>query len=180
MTKERLRGNYIKCAKFGTNVAGCVVFERVERMGIEVFEEGGGDAIPRLSKAGAKREPDRAKHQEKLRQETNVAKPQNLAQTGWLVTSRSLLIDFREAHRIFSNLLTAPSAPSKEASRHFSYRRVHPALERRGMATPKTTPQRHPSTTRPHHTPNTTPPKTPQHNTPNTTLPTQHKPLYEV
>jgi hypothetical protein len=57
-----------------------------------------------------------------LRQESNVAKPPYQAQTGWLVqtTDNSVVGP------------TTPSAPSKEASRHFHYCRVHPSLAKEG------------------------------------------------
>ena len=74
---------------------------------------GHGGFTPRLCKAGW------------LRHQENGAKPRQPAQTGRLVSSKKF-----EALR---TLPTAPSAPLQVATRHFLDRRVHPALQRRGL-----------------------------------------------
>ena len=66
-------------------------------------------AIPRLFKAGAKREPGRAKHEEMLRHQENAAKPQKPPQTGWLSSSKNLLPE----------VINHPVRSNTEASRHF-------------------------------------------------------------
>src|SRR5437773_827107 len=78
--------------------------------------------LPSLAKEGAKREPDRAKHQERLRPLTKW-RAASLAGAGGVVGS---------SHRLSVVERTTPAAPSKERD-HFLDGAATPPLPRRGL-----------------------------------------------
>src|SRR5438876_10109339 len=81
--------------------------------------------LPSLDKEGAKREPDRAKHQEMLRHQENGPLPYEGAAGVVRSTTDNWWLE-----------PTTPSAPAKQASRHFVDGRSHPSLAKEGSLAP--------------------------------------------